>query len=104
MKFWPSSPTVAKYHLFQHVIYSWVSYTLLNGNLNERNFVQAEGNLLKLGSFYATSGIECSGVICVVTSERLMDWEHFCCATHACYPLDVTTSLNEVQVFGCVLK
>ncbi len=38
VNFWLASLTQAKYYLFQHAIYSWLSYTPLNGNLNERIF------------------------------------------------------------------
>ena len=74
---WLASVTLAKYYPFDHVVYSCVSFTPINGTLKERNFVQAEGRLLKLGSFCTTLYTEWSGVTVVVISTWFNELETF---------------------------
>ena len=66
---WLASLTPTKYCPFEHVVYSCMSHTPFNGNLKERNFVQAECMLLKLDLFHTTLCTICIGVTIVVISK-----------------------------------
>ncbi len=77
VRIWIASLTLTKYYPFEHVVYSCVSNTPLNGSLKEINFVQAESILLKLDSFCTTSYTECSGVTFLVISKWFKELETF---------------------------